>query len=113
MNYRVLGRTGLKVSLASLGTGGPSRLGQALHRDEAEARRVIQRALDLGVNLFDAAPNYGDSEAILGRALSTVPRDQFLVATKVAPWVDVEGLADSCGRSLRRLQVETIDILQF
>jgi len=111
--YRTLGRTGLKVSLASLGTGGPSRLGQALQKDESKARRVIYRALELGVNLFDAAPNYGDSEAILGRALSHVSRDEFLVATKVAPWLEIEGLVDSCERSLRRLQVETIDILQF
>src|SRR5258708_772486 len=111
--YRILGRTGLKVSLASLGTGGPSRLGQALHKNESAAQRVILRALELGVNLFDAAPNYGDSEAILGRALSQAPRDQFLVATKLDPHANAEGLADSCARSLRRLQVETIDILQF
>ena len=121
MIYRTLGRTGLKVSLASLGTGGPSRLGQETHRDETEIRRVIARALELGVNLFDAAANYGDSEAILGRALRAVPRDQFLLATKFAPCPNIVGpaiispeqLADSCTRSLRRLEVETVDIFQF
>jgi L-galactose dehydrogenase len=107
--------------LASLGTGGPSRLGQTTHKDETAARRVIQRALELGINLFDTAANYSDSEAILGRALKDVPRDRFLVATKFAPCPDVTGstiispeeLAESCTRSLRQLQVEVIDVFQF
>jgi aryl-alcohol dehydrogenase-like predicted oxidoreductase len=119
--YRILGRTGLTVSLASLGTGGPSRLGQETHKDKAEAQRVIHRALDLGINLFDAAANYGDSEAILGRSLRAVPRDQFLVATKFAACPNIVGpavispeqVAESCTRSLRQLQVETVDIFQF
>jgi L-galactose dehydrogenase len=119
--YRTLGRTGLRVSLAGLGTGGPSKLGQQTHKDEAEAHRVIHRALDLGVNLFDAAASYDESEAILGRALRDVPRELFLLATKCAPCPDIVGppvispqeLATSCERSLRRLQVETIDIFQF
>jgi L-galactose dehydrogenase len=121
MIYRTLGRTGLRVSLASLGTGGPSRLGQQTHKDEAEAHRVIHRALDLGVNLFDAAANYGDSEAILGRALRDVPRERYLIATKFAPCPNITGpaiisppqLVESCERSLRRLQIGTIDIFQF
>jgi L-galactose dehydrogenase len=119
--YRTLGRTGLRVSLASLGTGGPSRLGQETHKDEAEAHRVIHRALDLGVNLFDAAANYGDSEAILGRALHKVRRERYLMATKFAPLPNItqppitsaEQLVESCERSLRRLQIDTIDIFQF
>src|SRR5436190_112783 len=86
MLFRTLGRTGLRVSLAALGTGGPSRLGQGTHGDETRSRRVIGRALELGVNLFDSAANYGDSEAILGRALGDVPRDQYLLATKFSPY---------------------------
>jgi L-galactose dehydrogenase len=118
--YRTLGRTGLRVSRASLGTGGPSRLGQQTHGDEGEARRVIHRALDLGVNLFDTAANYGDSEAILGRALCQVPREQYLLATKCCPFtadtgplITAQQLIDSCERSLRRLQVQTIDLFQL
>jgi len=119
--YRTLGRTGLRVSLAGLGTGGPSKLGQDTHRNEAESHRVIHRALDLGVNLFDAAANYGESEAILGRALREVPRERFVIATKCAPCPNIVGppvitpqqLTESCERSLQRLQVETIDIFQF
>ncbi len=121
MIYRTLGRTGLHVSLASLGTGGPSRLGQGTHKSEAEAQRVIHRALDLGVNLFDTAASYGDSEAILGRALRDIARDRFHLATKFLPCPNITGppiitpeqLVESCERSLRRLQVETIDVFQF
>src|SRR5207237_775125 len=90
-------------------------------RSEAEAHRVVHRALDLGVNLFDAAANYGDSEAILGRALRDVPRDRFVLATKCAPCPNIVGphiiapeeLVESCERSLLRLQVDTIDIFQL
>src|SRR5437870_1026053 len=86
MLYRTLGRTGLRVSVASLGAGGPSRLGQQTHGDEAQSQRVIHRALELGINLFDTAANYGDSEAILGRALGAVPRDRYFIATKFSPY---------------------------
>src|SRR5687768_15556558 len=66
MDYRTLGRTGLRVSVASLGTGGQSRLGQTTHGDPAESARVIRRALELGINLFDTAPNYANTEEFLG-----------------------------------------------
>ena len=84
-----------------------------------EARRVIHRALALGVNLFDSAANYSDSETILGRALREVPRVEYLLATKFSPYredgtiIDPEEVAAACERSLGRLQVETIDLYQF
>ena len=120
MKYRILGRTGLNVSLVSLGTGGPSRIGQSTHGDEAQSHRVIQRALDLGINLIDTAADYSDSETILGRALQNVPRDRYVVATKFNPdpqgndkVISPQALIESCDRSLRRLQTQTIDIYQF
>lgn len=120
MKYRTLGRTGLDVSLVSLGTGGPSRIGQSTHGDETQSHRVIHRALDLGINLIDTAADYSDSEAILGRALQDVPRNRYVVATKFNPdpqgngeVISPQALIDSCDRSLRRLQTETIDIYQF
>jgi L-galactose dehydrogenase len=118
MNYRRLGRTGLEVSLVGLGTGGPSRIGQRTHCDEATSHRVIHRALDLGVNLIDTAADYSDSELILGRALNDVPRDRYLIATKFNPeendsMITPQALVESCERSLKRLQIETIDIYQF
>jgi aryl-alcohol dehydrogenase-like predicted oxidoreductase len=118
MQYRTLGRTGLQVSLAGLGGGGPSRLGQATHADEAQSQRVVRRALELGVNLFDAAPAYLDSERLLGRALRGVPRDDYWLATKVWPGAGADlitptALVAACEESLRRFGVETLDIYQL
>ena len=120
MKYRTLGRTGLEVSVVSLGTGGPSRIGQRTHADEEQSHRVIHRALDLGINLIDTAANYSDSEAILGRALKDIPRDRYYIATKFDPdpenkdeIITPEQLVASCERSLKRLGCETIDIFQF
>ncbi|MDP6445450.1 MAG: aldo/keto reductase [Pirellulaceae bacterium] len=121
MEYRRLGRTGLDVSRVSLGTGGPSRIGQRTHQDEAKSHRLIHRALELGVNLFDTAAAYSNSEAILGRALRDVSRDQYFLATKFTPTVaegeleviTPEQMIDSCERSLQRLNVDAIDVFQF
>lgn len=119
MKYRTLGRTNLKVSLVSLGTGGPSVLGQRRGMPESEAHRLVKAALDMGVNFIDTAANYWESEAILGRALRDVPRDRYYIATKARP-VDKNGqlisagaLVESVEASLRRLQVEVIDLFQF
>ena len=120
MKYRTLGRTNLCVSLVSLGTGGPSRIGQRTHADESVSHRVVQRALDLGINLIDTAADYSDSESILGRALANGPRDRYLLATKFNPdpeendqIISPAQLVESCERSLRRLRVEHLDIYQF
>lgn len=87
MRYRRLGRSGLLVSEISLGT--MTFGGQV---PEAEAVRIMSRAYDAGVNLFDTAEMYavpqtpetqGASERILGAFLKTVPRDRVIVATKV------------------------------
>lgn len=120
MEYRTLGRTGLEVSRVSLGTGGPSRLGQRTHGEEQQSHQVVQRALDLGINLIDTAANYSDSEEILGRALRGISRDRYILGTKFEPAPEnggpvnqPEDVIRSCERSLQRLQVETIDIFQF
>ncbi len=119
MEYRRLGRTGLEVSLVSLGTGGPSRFGQHRGTTAEAARRLVRRALDQGVNFFDTAQGYGDSEALLGQALDGVPRDDYLVATKctyrdgderVIAAADVSRAID---QALSRLQVDVIDVMQI
>jgi L-galactose dehydrogenase len=118
--YHTLGRSGLEVSAISLGTGGPSRIGQRTHADESRSHQVIQRALDLGINLLDTAPAYGDSEAILGRALKGIDRERYYLATKFTPdpgeqgkLVDGDAVVASCERSLQRLQTDVIDLFQF
>jgi L-galactose dehydrogenase len=119
MKYRVLGRTGFRVSLVSLGTGGPSRLGQGTGVPEAEAQQVVRRALELGINFIDTAVGYGESEAILGRALRGVPHEACWVATKFSPLdgdrvkPDPAELHRSLELSLQRLRREAVDLFQL
>ncbi len=88
MNYRLLGRTGLKVSELCLGT---MTFGQNFYAiavvDQASANAMVAKAFEAGINFFDTADvySYGESETTLGQALkeSGVPRDRFIVATKV------------------------------
>ena len=82
MEYRILGRTGLKVSVMGIGGGGPTQMGQKTGVDQAGVNRLVQRALDLGINFFDTAAAYGESETIIGNALKGVPRDDYILATK-------------------------------
>jgi L-galactose dehydrogenase len=120
MLYRTLGRTGLRVSLMSLGTGGPSVFGQRTSLSQQGRRALVRRALDLGVNLFDTAGEYLRSEEMLGDALRGVPRDSYLIATKWKHWGDNRdvlqgpaGLMESVELSLARLETDYLDVLQF
>ncbi|HEY3411956.1 MAG TPA: aldo/keto reductase [Armatimonadota bacterium] len=92
MKYRMLGKSGLRVSEISLGCwaiGGPSwRDGGAVGwtgNDDAQSLAGLRRAFELGINHFDSADVYGDghSERMLGRFLKEVPRDEVIIATKV------------------------------
>src|SRR5579875_713762 len=113
MEKRILGRTGLEVSL--LGMGGAfitSRVGT--ERDEA--RRAVHRAFELGINYVDTAPSYSDSEEVLGYALDGVTRP-FYLSTKLGgrpqPFDprDKSGLRRSVEESLRLLRRDHLDIL--
>ena len=119
MHYRTLGKSGIPVSLASYGGGGPSQFGKAAGLTAKQRRDLIARALNLGINLFDTAANYGDSEEQLGQALNGVPGDTFLIATKWS-WKtpgdelpDPDALVESVERSMRRLNTDVIDIMQI
>lgn len=81
MEYTILGRTGLKVSVAGLGCGGSSRLGLGSGHSEAHATGIVQRALDLGVNFIDTAHYYGN-EHIVGAAIQGRARDSVVISTK-------------------------------
>ena len=119
MHYRTLGKSGIRVSLASYGAGGPSQFGKAAGLSARQRRDLIARAIDLGINLFDTAANYGDSEIWLGEALTEIPRDAYLVATKWS-WKQPGGelpsadsLTASVERSLQRFHTDVIDIMQI
>jgi aryl-alcohol dehydrogenase-like predicted oxidoreductase len=81
MQYTTLGKTGLKVSVAGLGTGGNSRIGQGAGLTEAQSIALVHAALDLGVNFIDTALFYG-TEGIVGKAIKGRPRESVVVSTK-------------------------------
>jgi len=128
MEFRRLGRSGIKVSPLGLGTARMGGLGwhdelapQDPSRAKQDAIRQIQAAVDLGITFFDTANNYGQgfSELVLGEALRG-RRDGIVVATKFGedpipeqkdPWaLDVVSVKRACEGSLRRLGVECLDL---
>jgi aryl-alcohol dehydrogenase-like predicted oxidoreductase len=117
MEYKTLGRTGLKVSVAGLGCGGFSRLGLGTGKTETDAIGIIHAALDHGVNLFDTAAAYS-TEPVLGKALKSAPRDKVVICTKAPfgisnPQSDPQRAVDALDRSLRELQTDYIDVYQL
>jgi aryl-alcohol dehydrogenase-like predicted oxidoreductase len=117
MDYVMLGGTGLRVSVAGLGCGGFSQLGLAAGKGEAHAMSIIHQAIDLGVNFFDTAAAYG-TEAVLGKAIKEVRREDVVIATK-APFAVSSGRAapetivTSLDNSLRQLDTDYVDLYQL
>ena len=136
---RKLGKSGIEVSALGMGCwaiGGPWTIDQGEGEpyaagwgqiDDSESIRAIHTALDLGVNFFDTAANYGagHSERILAAALQG-RRDQVVIATKFGFLVDeqakfvsknnalvLQNLRQDCENSLRRLGTEYIDLYQL
>jgi aryl-alcohol dehydrogenase-like predicted oxidoreductase len=125
MDYRNLGRAGLKVSELGLGT-----MTFRWTTTEQQAYRVLDRAWDAGINFIDTADIYsawapgnsgGVAERIIGNWLKSKPRDQIVIATKARArmWDGPNGiglsrqhLMKAAEDSLRRLQVDTIDLYQ-
>ena len=121
MDYRTLGRTGVKVSPLCLGA---MMFGAWGNTDHDECIRIIHRALDAGVNFIDTADVYarGESEEIVGKALAGGRRDNVVLATKVhgtmgddpnefgntRRWITRE-----IDNSLRRLKTDWIDLYQI
>ncbi|MEM7391069.1 MAG: aldo/keto reductase [Verrucomicrobiota bacterium] len=118
MKFRTLGKTGLEVSVLSLGG---SSLGSVFGPvDEAEGIQTVHEAIDHGINLLDNAPFYGLTlaETVMGKALKQIPRDRFLLATKVGRYgqddfdFSYDRTIACVDESLQRLQVDHIDIIQ-
>lgn len=126
MEYRVLGRSGLKISVLTFGTmtfGGETVFAKTGSTDVAGAQRQLDLCLDAGVNIVDTANIYskGRSEEILGEAMEG-RRHRLLVATKarfpMGPGPNDAGLSRhhliaECEASLRRLRTDHIDLYQL
>lgn len=118
MEYRVLGETGLSVSALSF--GGSSLGGVFRNVTEADGIRAVHTAVDLGLNFVDVSPYYGltKAETVLGKALREIRRDRYYLATKVGRCGNAEfdfsegRVCASVDESLRRLQVDYIDLIQ-
>ena len=117
MEYRTLGRTGLKVSVLGFGCGNVG--GLMVRGAPADRERAVARALELGINYFDTAPSYGNglSEQHLGQVLKALRPDVY-VGTKVrlaaADMTDIgPAITRSLEASLGRLGLERVDLLQI
>jgi 1-deoxyxylulose-5-phosphate synthase len=120
MNYRSLGRTGVKVAPLALGTFNLGNL-----TDEAESERMLLRAVELGITIVDTADSYnrGASERVIGRVLAEHGlREQVFLATKaffpVGDGPNDRGnsrlhLMRACDASLKRLRTDHIDLYQL
>lgn len=126
MDYKKLGRTGLRVSPLCLGT-----MNFGPQTTEADSHMIMDQALELGINFFDTANGYGGgkpgegvTEQIIGRWLAKggSRRDQIVLATKVfgrtGDWpnngrLSAYHIRKACEDSLRRLQTDHIDLYQM
>ena len=118
MRYRILGRTGIKVSPYALGA---LALGTSIgNPNPDDSARIIHKALDAGINLIDTSDTYGESEVVVGQALKG-RRDGVVLATKFSRPVGDDPNHQGASRrwimtavenSLRRLQTDYIDLYQ-
>ncbi len=119
MNYRIVGSSGLKVSEIALGSW--TTYGGSV--DESVAVRIVRRAFELGINLFDTADVYvrGAAEEVLGKAIAGLPREQLVIATKcmgrvwdgpLGAGLSRKHIFDAMNQSLRRLGVDYVDLYQ-
>lgn len=120
MEYREIGKTGMKVSALSFGA---SSLGGVFHNiNETKGIEAVYTALDNGINFIDVSPYYGHykAETVLGKALKNVSRDRFYLSTKVGRYgkdgintwdYSAKRAKDSVYESMERLNIDYIDLI--
>lgn len=120
MEYRELGKTGLKVSNIGFGA---SSLGGVFHSfNEQRGIDAVFAGIDAGINYIDVSPYYGHykAETVLGKALKDIPHDKFILSTKVGRYGEngvntwdysAERVTRSAYESMERLNIDYIDIL--
>lgn len=114
MEYRTFGKTDLKVSVIGFGTWQGSLKGWGKDYTKESIISAIREAFENGINFFDTAEIYGDglSEKILGEALSIYKRDEYIIATKIAPF-NLKNAEKSLENSIRRLNSGYVDLYQI
>jgi len=115
MEYRQLGKSGLRVSKLCIGT-----MVGFISQNYEEAKRVIEFGIDNGINFIDTADCYGESEEVVGKILKeTGKRDKVILATKFGWYMGVgandygaslKHIIESCEASLKRLKTDYIDL---
>lgn len=117
MNYRTLGKTGLKISVLGFGVSPVGNVFESV--EESEAIQALHYGIDNGINYFDVAPFYGDTlaETRLGKALKGKRQDVFL-ATKCCRYINhfdfsYDRVIQGIDESLKRLQTDYVDVFQL
>ena len=120
MKYNEIGKTGLKVSNLSFGA---SSLGGVFHNiREAEGIEAVVTAIEKGMNFIDVSPYYGHykAETVLGKALKDIPRDKYILSTKVGRYgkdgvntwdYSAQRATESVYESMERLNIDYIDLI--
>lgn len=120
MKYNEIGKTGLRVSNLSFGA---SSLGGVFHNiREAEGIEAVFTAIEKGMNFIDVSPYYGHykAETVLGKALKDIPRDKYILSTKVGRYgkdgvntwdYSAQRATESVYESMERLNIDYIDLI--
>lgn len=120
MQYREIGKTGMKVSALSFGA---SSLGGVFHDiNESRAIEAVYTAIDCGMNFIDVSPYYGHykAETVLGKALKGIERSKYYLSTKVGRYGEngvntwdysARRVTDSLYESMERLNIDHIDLI--
>ena len=117
MEYTTLGKTGIKVSVAGLGCGGFSKLGQGTGRTESESVTIVREAMELGINFIDTAAIYG-TETIVGKAIKGSNREELVISTKAQAndgeeLISPEEVIRSLENSLKKLGTDYVDVFHL
>lgn len=114
MQYRILGKTNMKVSMISLGSGGHSRIGQGTGKSSEQSVSIVKEALNRGVNLIDSSEAY-KTEEMVGQGIAGTSRSSIHLSTKAS--CRIEGvlktprqLEASLEASLQRLGTDYVDL---
>ncbi len=117
MLYRTFGRTGLRMPVFSCGgmryqqSWSDMPLADVEQENQRNLEATIRRAFELGINHIETARGYGSSERQLGVVLPTLPRDELIVQTKIAPEADPAAFERHFTESLERLNLDYVDLL--